>query len=40
VIFVDELPLNGAAKTDRVAVTRLVHERLANAVLGEAEAAQ
>ncbi len=35
VFFVDTLPLNGAAKTDRIAVKAMAHSLLGDAVLGE-----
>jgi acyl-CoA synthetase (AMP-forming)/AMP-acid ligase II len=40
VLFVDALPLSGVAKTDRIAVTKLVHEKLGDVVLGGREAAE
>jgi acyl-CoA synthetase (AMP-forming)/AMP-acid ligase II len=40
VLFVDALPLSGVAKTDRNAVTKLVHEKLGDVVLGGREAAE
>jgi hypothetical protein len=38
VLFVDALPLNGAAKTDRVAVKALVLASLGEGMLGHEEA--
>ena len=35
VLFVDELPLSGAAKTDRIAVKKLVQEAVGEIVLGK-----
>jgi len=35
VLFVDSLPLSGAAKTDRHAVKKLIHEALGDIVLGK-----
>jgi hypothetical protein len=37
VLFVDALPLNGAAKTDRIAVKALVLQRIGTEPLGGEE---